>query len=53
MVGRQPDAVPAIPVGRADLVVIDCDRHPGGADGVDAFKKLVAANGGQPCPTRQ
>jgi hypothetical protein len=27
--------------------VIDCDRH-GGPDGVEAFKKLVAANGGLP-----
>jgi hypothetical protein len=40
-----PAAVPAIVVGRADLVVIDCDRHPGGNDGIKAFNRLVSANG--------
>jgi Bifunctional DNA primase/polymerase, N-terminal len=35
-----PDAVPAIELGRAGLLVIDLDRHPGGPDGVMAFKKL-------------
>src|SRR6516162_6839558 len=35
-----PDAVPAIVVGRAGLVVIDLDRHPGAPDGVAAFKAL-------------
>jgi hypothetical protein len=40
-------ALPAIACGRNDLIEIDCDRH-GGPDGVEAFKKLVAANGGLP-----
>jgi Bifunctional DNA primase/polymerase, N-terminal len=40
-----PDALPAIFVGRADLVVIDCDRHPGRNDGIKAFNRLVSANG--------
>jgi uncharacterized protein DUF3987/bifunctional DNA primase/polymerase-like protein len=41
-------AVPAIPCGQNNLVVIDCDRHSGGADGVAAFKSLVAAHGPLP-----
>ena len=41
-----PAALPAIVVGRAGLVVIDCDRHPGGNDGIKAFNELVSANGG-------
>jgi putative DNA primase/helicase len=35
-----PDAVPAIELGRAGLVVLDLDRHPGAPDGVAAFKAL-------------
>jgi hypothetical protein len=41
-------ALPAIPCGQNNLVVIDCDRHSGGADGVAAFKSLVVAHGGLP-----
>jgi hypothetical protein len=40
-----PDALPAIVVGRAGLVVIDCDRHPGGNDGIKAFNLLVSGKG--------
>ena len=36
----QPGALPAIDCGKSGLVVIDCDRHDDGADGVKAFKKL-------------
>jgi hypothetical protein len=41
-----PTALPAIVVGRAGLLVIDCDRHPGGDDGIAAFNRLLSANGG-------
>jgi hypothetical protein len=41
-----PGALPALPVGRAGLLVIDCDRHPGGNDGIEAFNRLLCANGG-------
>jgi hypothetical protein len=41
-----PAALPAIIVGRAGLIVIDCDRHPGGNDGIEAFNELLSANGG-------
>jgi hypothetical protein len=41
-----PDALPAIFVGGAGLLVIDCDRHPGGNDGIEAFNRLLSANGG-------
>jgi hypothetical protein len=41
-----PDALPAIPVGRVGLIVIDCDRHPGGNDGIKAFNRLASTNGG-------
>jgi len=41
-------AIPAIPCGQNNFVVIDCDRHSGGADGVAAFKSLVAVNGALP-----
>ena len=44
---ERASALPAIPCGQNGLVVIDCDRH-GGPDGVEAFRQLVAANGGLP-----
>jgi hypothetical protein len=40
-----PAALPAIVVGRAGLVAIDCDRHPGGNDGIMAFNQLVSGKG--------
>ena len=42
-----PDAVPGIELGRAQLVVIDSDRH-GGPDGVAALSLLAADHGGLP-----
>jgi hypothetical protein len=41
-------ALPAIPCGQNNFVVIDCDRHEGGADGVAAFKSLVTKHGALP-----
>jgi Protein of unknown function (DUF3631)/Bifunctional DNA primase/polymerase, N-terminal len=35
-----PEAVPGIELGRSGLFVVDLDRHPGGADGVKAFREL-------------
>src|SRR6516165_5092315 len=35
-----PEAVPGIELGKAGLVVIDLDRHPGAPDGVEAFKQI-------------
>lgn len=37
-----PDALPALHLGKMGLLVIDCDRHAGGADGVAAFEALCA-----------
>jgi hypothetical protein len=34
--------VPGICLGVADLLLLDLDRHPGGADGVAAFRGLAA-----------
>jgi hypothetical protein len=45
---RWPEAVPGIELGRAGLVIIDADRHPGGADGVAAFAELEAQCGALP-----
>src|SRR6516164_10704691 len=42
-----PAAVLAIVGGRGGLVVIDCDRHPGGKDGIEAFNRLLSANDGK------
>src|SRR5262249_46256638 len=42
---EHPAALPAIVVGRAGLVTIDCDRHPGGSDGIKAFNQLLRTNG--------
>ena len=42
-----PGALPAIYVGRAGLIAIDCDRHPDGNDGIKAFNQLVSANRGK------
>ncbi len=37
-------SIPAIPPGIQGLVVIDCDRKPGQADGVQAFHQLCQQN---------
>lgn len=37
-----PEALPGIPVGAHGLVVIDCDRKPGQADGVSNFIALCS-----------
>jgi len=42
-----PKAVPAIELGRAGLLVVDLDRHPGAPDGVEAFRQL---RGDRPLP---
>lgn len=38
-------ALPAIPCGQNNFLVIDCDRHLGGVDGIAAFKALIAKHG--------
>jgi hypothetical protein len=43
-----PDAVPAIELGRAGLLVLDLDRHLGAPDGIAAFKRLN--HGHRPAP---
>jgi hypothetical protein len=46
-----PSAVPGIELGRSGLLVVDLDRHPGGADGVTAFKIMRGDNPVPQCPT--
>ena len=46
-----PAAVPGIELGRSHLFVVDLDRHPGGADGVVAFKALRRDHLIPRCPT--
>ena len=46
-----PDAAPAIATASSGLVVIDADRHEGGADGVAAWEELVAEHGEVNAPT--
>ena len=45
-----PKAVPGIVLGRAGLIVLDPDRHPGAPDGVSAFKELQGAHRIDPTP---
>lgn len=45
-----PDALPAVPVGRAGLVVVDLDQHKEGQDGKAA---LAAATATHPAPPTQ
>ena len=42
---RWPAALPALDLAKAGIVVIDCDRKPGQADGVSEFRNLAAAHG--------
>jgi hypothetical protein len=46
-----PDAIPGIELARAKLIVVDLDRHPGGADGVANFKALLNGRRLPPSPT--
>jgi len=46
-----PHAVPGIELSRAGLVVLDPDRHPGAANGTEAFEQVIRDIGGlPPCP---
>jgi Bifunctional DNA primase/polymerase, N-terminal len=46
-----PDAIPGIELGRSNLFVVDLDRHPGGPDGVVAFKSFRGDNPAPQAPT--
>jgi RecA-family ATPase len=43
--GWRNSSIPAIPPGIQGLVVIDCDRHKPGEDGVSAFEALCSQHG--------
>ena len=43
--GKFPDAIPGIELARANLIVVDADRH-GGPDGVASLSLLAAEHGG-------
>ena len=45
-----PTAAPGVACLPSGLVVIDADRHEGGADGVAAWEALIAAHGGFDAP---
>lgn len=45
---QNPDALIGLPTKHLDLLVIDCDRHGDGVDGVAAFDAMMAANGELP-----
>jgi hypothetical protein len=40
-----PSAIPGIPPGRINKVIVDADRHPGSIDGVELFHELERAHG--------
>lgn len=43
--GNRSDRTIGLDVGKSGLLVIDCDRHGDGPDGVEAFLRLVKQNG--------
>jgi hypothetical protein len=43
--GWRTASIPAIPPGIQGLVVIDCDRHKPGEDGISAFQALCSQHG--------
>jgi hypothetical protein len=40
-----PGAMPGIPPGRINKVIVDADRHPGCVDGVELFRELDRSHG--------
>ena len=40
-----PSACPGVPLGRIGKVIVDADRHPGCADGVELFRELDREHG--------
>lgn len=45
---RWPDAMPALHLGRSGLLVVDLDRHDGGADGLTAWAEVSGGETGAP-----
>ena len=45
---NHPEALVGIPAKQTGLFIVDADRHPDKPDGLTAFEKLIAVNGGLP-----